>query len=93
MTEPAHSLFKVPIATDSLQEGLERATAALSTQGPGGRVVLSAVVDDGHVGGRVSATFKRVRASGSSVAIGVFGEVTLQGERRAGGVVAWEWGK
>jgi pyridoxine/pyridoxamine 5'-phosphate oxidase len=90
-TEPAVSLFKHPIAVHSLQEGLDRATGALAATKPGGRLMLAAVDDDGEVGGRVALTFKKVDEDGDTFAVGAFGEFTVTGERRAGGVISWEW--
>lgn len=91
-TEPAVGILKHPIAVHSLQDAFERAAGAMAAQHPGGRLVLSAVDDDGEVGGRVALTFKKIDEDGDTVAVGAFGEFTVNGERRAGAAVAWEWG-
>jgi len=93
MTEPAEPILAIKatsqLTMSSLTEAVNKAKAELGT-GNHGRVRLTGIRDNGQVGAKVELTFTRETAHGE-VSGGVFGEWTAKGDRRAGGVVQWEW--
>lgn len=93
-TEPLTRLVKgTEIAQSSLKAAVDRAAQQLGVPDviDGGRVRLVGIKDAGVVGAQVELTFAKELENGT-LAIGAFGEFTAKGDRRAGGVISWEWG-